>query len=194
MRCKHSRKLVSDRTAKSRLSEIRVTETQFADDVATYCQTREALELVTSEFVRTASEWGLTVSTQKTKALVVGGHLAATDSLPLQVGGDTLLYGAETWAIKARGLKRLCGFHNHCVRSMMGISKHQQWKEHISSRQVSVAAGMEESMSDILRKHRLKWLGHLARMEHGRLPKQLLCSENSRRRGPAMGLSGDGEM
>ena len=29
---KHGRKLVGDRTAKTRLSEMRVTETQFADD------------------------------------------------------------------------------------------------------------------------------------------------------------------
>ena len=34
---KHGRKLVGDRTAKSGLSEMRVTESQFADDVALYC-------------------------------------------------------------------------------------------------------------------------------------------------------------
>ena len=40
--------------------------------------------------MRTASEWGLTVNTQKTKALVTRGHLTAADSLPLQVDGDLL--------------------------------------------------------------------------------------------------------
>ena len=41
-----------------------------------------------------------------------------------------LLYGAEAWTIKARELKRLSSFHNRCVRSMMGVSKYQQWKGH----------------------------------------------------------------
>ena len=33
---KHGRKLVGDRTAKARLSEVKVTEMQFADDAALY--------------------------------------------------------------------------------------------------------------------------------------------------------------
>ena len=40
--------------------------------------------------MRTASEWGLTMNTQKTKALVTRGHLTAADSLPLQVDGDLI--------------------------------------------------------------------------------------------------------
>ena len=59
-----------------------------------------------------------------------------------------LLYGTETWAVKARGLKRLSGFHNRCVRSMAGVSRYQQWKERISSRQLAMAVGMQESMAD----------------------------------------------
>ena len=40
---KHGRKLVGDRTAKFRLSEMRVTESQFADDVALYATSRIVL-------------------------------------------------------------------------------------------------------------------------------------------------------
>ena len=87
---KHGRKLVEDRTVKSRLSEVRVVETQFANDVAIYCHTREAFESATCEFVCTASDWGLTVSTHKTKALVMGGNLTAADSLPLKIGGESI--------------------------------------------------------------------------------------------------------
>ena len=87
---KHGRKLVGDRTVKSRLSEVRVVETQFADDVAIYCHTREAFESATCECVHTASDWGLTVSTHKTKALVMGGNLTAADSLPLKIGGESI--------------------------------------------------------------------------------------------------------
>ena len=49
-----------DRTAKSRLSEMRVTESQFADDVALYATSRDSFEAVAAEFVKVASEWGLT--------------------------------------------------------------------------------------------------------------------------------------
>ena len=78
---KYGRKLVGDRTVKSRLSEVRVVETQFADDVAIYCHTREAFGSATCEFVHTAFDWSLTVSTHKTKALVMGGYLTAADSI-----------------------------------------------------------------------------------------------------------------
>ena len=36
---------------------------------------------------------------------------------------------------------------------------------------------MTENMADIIRKHRCRWLGHLARMDNSRLPKQLLFGE-----------------
>ena len=41
---KHDRKLVGDRTAKSRLKEMRVAESQFADDVTLYATSRDSLE------------------------------------------------------------------------------------------------------------------------------------------------------
>ena len=136
-----------------------------------------------------ASDWGLTMSTHKTKPLAMGGYLTAADSLHLQVGGESieilhdftylgsnissdgevgkegsihitkaakafgclqksvfqnsclsihtkrkvykatvlavLLYRAEAWTSKAREFKCLNSLHNQCVRSMMGVSKHQ---------------------------------------------------------------------
>ena len=64
---KLGRKLVGDRTAKSRLEDIQVTESQFADDVAVYATTREGLETAATEFMCAASKWGLTVSTIENK-------------------------------------------------------------------------------------------------------------------------------
>ena len=79
------RKLVGDRTAKTRLQEVRVTESQFADDVALYATTREVMEQAAGEFVKTAAEWGLTVSLEKTKLLVMGKDLVPEDSQPVQL-------------------------------------------------------------------------------------------------------------
>ena len=63
------RKLIGDRTAKSRLSVVRVTELKFADDVARYTTSCGNLESVARSFVGKADEWGLTVSIEKTKGL-----------------------------------------------------------------------------------------------------------------------------
>jgi len=38
-----------------------------------------------------------------------------------------LLYGAETWTIKAPDLRCLTTFHNRCVHSILGVSWYQQW-------------------------------------------------------------------
>ena len=60
---KHRRKLVGDRTAKSRLTLVRINESQFADDTATYAASRGDLEHSASrEFVNSAKDWGMTVS------------------------------------------------------------------------------------------------------------------------------------
>ena len=49
----------------------------------------------------------------------------------------TLLYGAEMWTVKADSVRRMRGFHNRCIRSMLGVSRLQQWKERITSRELA---------------------------------------------------------
>ena len=65
---RHGRRLVGDRTAKSKLHEVRIIDSRFADDVAVYANTREAFERAASQYIKSASEWGLTVSLEKTGA------------------------------------------------------------------------------------------------------------------------------
>ena len=81
---------MGDRTAKSRLQEIRMTESQFVDDVAVDAATGEALEQVVATFVNTAVNWGLTVSLEKTKLLTLGKQLKPEDNLPVQLDGERL--------------------------------------------------------------------------------------------------------
>lgn len=70
--------------------------------------------------------------------------------------------------------RRLTIFHNHCIRTILGVIRYQKWKERISSRQLSRDFGMEGSIADIIVKHRLCSLG---RMELAQMPKQLLFGE-----------------
>ena len=88
-----------------------------------------------------------------------------------------LLYGSETWAVRADQMRRLEVFHNRCVRGVLGVSRYQQWRNHISSEQLAVEFGTCNGISGLLVQRRLRWLGHVARMEDDRLPKQLLFGE-----------------
>ncbi len=70
--------------------------------------------------------------------------------------------------------KKMEAFHNRCLRQIVGITSAQQRTELISSVQVACQFGMEESLEDIVIARRLRWLGHLARMDDHRLPKKIL--------------------
>ena len=86
----HGRKPVEDRTVKSRLGVVRVSETQFADDVTLYASSRTEFEMVTRKFVEVASKWGLTVGTQKTKGIVTGEGSSDRDLGSVQVDGGEI--------------------------------------------------------------------------------------------------------
>ena len=72
--------VVGDHTAKSRLAEVRIIESQFADDTAVYATTRDAFEQIAREFIHTAKGRGVKkVNTSKTKGMAVGCHLSVTE-------------------------------------------------------------------------------------------------------------------
>ena len=82
---------------------------------------------------------------------------------------STLLYSAEVWPLTATLTKRLNAAHHRWQRSILGIS----WKDRVTSEEVRVRTG-QHSMDDILRERRLRWLGHVIRMDHQRIPRQAL--------------------
>ena len=82
---KHGRRLVGDRTAKSHLSRVRISESQFAADAAVYTTSQDIFVIATAMFIDVASKWGLTVSIEKTKGMVIGSHLTPSDTLPVQL-------------------------------------------------------------------------------------------------------------
>jgi len=86
----------------------------------------------------------------------------------------TLLYGSETWAMKADQMRRLEMFHSLCVSGDLRISRHQQWRNPISSIQLTVEFEMCDGINGLLVQHRLRWLGLVARMTDNCFPKQLL--------------------
>ena len=54
-----------------------------------------------------------------------------------------------------------------------------QWQERLSSVTLGKLSGLDHDMANVMRKYRLRWLGHVARMPDYRLPKRLLFGELS---------------
>ena len=69
-----------------------------------------------------------------------------------------LLYGAETWTVKARHCRCLESFHRQCIRSILGISRLQQWEGRLTTQELATRLGMRDSVGDCLSRHRLRWL------------------------------------
>ena len=85
---------------------------------------------------------------------------------------STLLYGSEAWTLYARQERRLNTFHMRCIRRLLGIT----WQDRVRNEEVLKRAGTR-SMHCILKQKRLRWLGHVCRMQDRRIPKDLLFGE-----------------
>ena len=97
-----------------------------------------------------------------------------------------LLYGAEAWVNKRAVTRKLEAFNNKCLRRILGITKAQQRIGRITSAEVRRRFGVEEVLEDVVVAKRLRWAGHVARMDDCRLPKKLLFGWLPQRR-PAHG-------
>jgi len=85
---------------------------------------------------------------------------------------STLLYGSESWTTYTSQERKLQVLHLRCLRRILGIS----WQDKVTNNDVLSRAGIP-SMYTLLRQRRLRWLGHVRRMEDGRIPKDLLYGE-----------------
>ena len=82
---------------------------------------------------------------------------------------STLLYGSKSWVAYSAHEKRLNTFHLRCLRRLLGI----KWQDKITNVEVLRRADMP-SMFGLLSQRRLRWLGHVYRMEDERIPKAIL--------------------
>ena len=87
---------------------------------------------------------------------------------------SSLLYGSETWTAYSRHERRLNIFHLRCLRKIMNI----RWYDKITNSEVLQRANLPSIMG-MLSSRRLRWLGHVIRMETYRIPKQMLFCELS---------------
>ena len=73
---------------------------------------------------------------------------------------SSLLYGCETWTLYRRLLKQLERFHQHALRSILGI----RWQDRVTNTEVFKRTNCI-SIEAMLLKSCLRWTGHVIRME-----------------------------
>ena len=108
-----------------------------------------------------ARVWKISKLTIKTKVAVYNACVLSK-----------LLYGSETWTTYSDQEKRLNAFHLRSLRRLLGIS----WMNKIPNTVVLSHTELP-SMYTLLRQRRLRWLGHVRRMDDGRIPKDILYGE-----------------
>jgi hypothetical protein len=104
--------------------------------------------------------WGVQSLSLKTKVLCYRVYI-----LPV------LMFGSETWALTTAQTLMLERVHTRCLRDMMGVTL----ADRHTNAHVREVCGIP-SLAALLRNNRLRWLGHVARMEEGRLPQVALFS------------------
>jgi len=85
---------------------------------------------------------------------------------------SSLLYGSETWASHTHVERKLNSFHLRCLRKICGVS----WMDKVSNLEILGRCGTT-SLYPIIKQRRLRWLGHVSRMAHSRLPHQVLYGQ-----------------
>ena len=218
---------------------VRICDLCFADDVMTGCLSSDALQSFIDRFTRVACSWGLSVSTDKTKAMIqpytcslpfsissntietvssfqyLGSALSSDASLDNEINNriskaakqfsalkckvwynanlskltklavfnatviPALLYGAETWHTTAYLVRRVNSFLLACLRQALSINP----LHHIPDTTVLARSHLQHA-STLISIARLRWLGHVYRMEDNRLPKQILFGEISSAKRP----------
>ena len=85
---------------------------------------------------------------------------------------STLLYYSKSWTLRAWQKRKLNAFHMRSLRPILNIT----WQDKVPNNTVLERAGCT-SMFTLLKQRRMPWLGHVVRMDNGRIPKDL-CREN----------------
>jgi hypothetical protein len=80
----------------------------------------------------------------------------------------SLIYGCESWALTTAQGEWLNARHMHFLRAMLGITLWDRVENTEVLRRCSIL-----SIQDSISRYRMRWLGHLVRMDTGRLPRQI---------------------
>ncbi|CAF1113431.1 unnamed protein product [Rotaria magnacalcarata] len=98
-----------------------------------------------------------------------------------------LLYGSEIWCLKAVEEQRLNTFYMKCLRTLLGVGRGDRMRNDL----ILELTG-QPSLEKILRRNRLRWFGHVNRMNNEEdqpmLPKKVLFSSFADAKRPLHGV------
>ena len=63
---------------------------------------------------------------------------------------SALPHGAETWTLEATYVMLLNSIHKYCIRSILGVTRLQQWKDRVSSKQPADILGLKNSITNLI--------------------------------------------
>lgn len=83
-----------------------------------------------------------------------------------------LMYGCETWTLYSTDVKQLRTIQQRHLRRILKI----KWDDYVSNEEVLSRSNVED-IEVMLTRSRMRWLGHVSRMENDRPTKALLYGE-----------------
>ena len=115
--------------------------------------------------------WRLNSSVWDVQQLRLSTKLSVYRACVLSV----FLYGSETWTAGWMAHRKLKVFHMMCLRKISRVTRWRQQREGITNDNILQFLGVP-TIAALLDQARLRWMGHVARMDNNRLPKQALFS------------------
>jgi len=68
-------------------------------------------------------------------------------------------YAAETWTLRAEDTRMLEVFEMRCLRAILGVTR----RDRLSNDKIREALKVNNTISDVIRRKRLRWFGHITR-------------------------------
>ena len=85
-----------------------------------------------------------------------------------------LLYSCETWPLRSEDIRQLAAFDHRCMRQIARI----WWEQHVTNLSVRqlVLGPNSPGLDEVIKRHQLRWLGHVLRMPPERIPRLALLA------------------
>jgi len=112
---------------------------------------------------KASSVFGRLVNIWKSNSISLPVKVKLYESLVI----STLLYGTELWPLPVTQMKKLEATHHKFQRRLLGITR----KDQVRNEEIRKKTGLQEL---IIKERRLRWLGHVLRMENSRIPRQAI--------------------
>ena len=139
----------------------------LSSDNGTKCDIESRLSKARFAFSQLSTIWRSNKYSLKTKLRLYNSNVKSV-----------MLYGSECWRVVQSEMNKVSAFHNTCLRRICKIF----WPNRISNEDLFIRTNSRNIVEDI-KERRLRWVGHVMRMDSRRIPKVALRWTPPGRRG-----------